>query len=270
MATHPISTRDISRLREVLDLTRPDHTLPPVEATFRALELIRELVGCDAASFQEFDSLDFQVRYMQYVDDEEVTVVPREELDRMDEVPGAELLKASWWTSDCSLIERTGGPVVTTTLTWQSEREWAQDPVHLEYLPFFDEAVMGFPTSTFRSLRILLPRETGPGFGEREKVLLELLLPHLRPLLTAAVEEGGNADPEPLPLTVRQQEILGLVRLGMPNRRIGRILGITEATVRKHLENVFERLGVRSRTAAVAVAFGEEPTPDLHAVGSAW
>lgn len=64
--------------------------------------------------------------------------------------------------------------------------------------------------------------------------------------------------PDPLPLTMRQQEILRLVRLGMPNKRIGRILGISEGTVRKHLENTFERLGVHSRTAAVAVAFGDE------------
>lgn len=48
-------------------------------------------------------------------------------------------------------------------------------------------------------------------------------------------------------LTERQHEILGLVRLGMPNKRIGRILGISEATVRKHLD----------RTAAVAVAFAD-------------
>lgn len=46
--------------------------------------------------------------------------------------------------------------------------------------------------------------------------------------------------------------------LGMPNKRIGRILGISEGTVRKHLENIFERLGVQSRTAAVGAAFAED------------
>jgi DNA-binding NarL/FixJ family response regulator len=84
---------------------------------------------------------------------------------------------------------------------------------------------------------------------------MELLLPHLMPLMAAKVDSATA--PDPLPLTVRQQEILHLVRLGMANKRISRILGISEGTVRKHLENVFERLDVQSRTAAVAVAFGE-------------
>jgi DNA-binding NarL/FixJ family response regulator len=35
-------------------------------------------------------------------------------------------------------------------------------------------------------------------------------------------------------------------------------LGITEATVRKHLEHIFDRLQVTSRTAAVTAAFGAD------------
>ena len=36
----------------------------------------------------------------------------------------------------------------------------------------------------------------------------------------------------------------------MPNRQVGHLLGISEATVRKHLENAYARLGVQSRTEA--------------------
>lgn len=258
MAANSLSTRDIARLREVLDLARPDRSEPPVEATFQVLRLVEQLVGCDGLSLQDMDSLTFTGSYVQYVEGDEQGVLTPEELAQMHAAPGLELLWKNWWRTSCSLIERTGGPVATTTLSWQSEREWAQDPVHLEYLPFADEAIMGFPLSTFRSLRVLMPRESGPAFGEREKVLLELLLPHLRPLLTATVEAGTAPDDSSPALTQRQQEILGLVRLGMPNKRIGRILGISETTVRTHLENAYARLGVQSRTAAVAVAFGED------------
>ncbi|HLS40971.1 MAG TPA: LuxR C-terminal-related transcriptional regulator [Ornithinicoccus sp.] len=56
-------------------------------------------------------------------------------------------------------------------------------------------------------------------------------------------------------LTTRQVQILRLVRAGLTNRQIARTLGISEGTVRKHLENVHGRLGVHSRVAAVYAAF---------------
>jgi DNA-binding CsgD family transcriptional regulator len=250
-----VSACDLSLLGEVLDLCRQDGPEPPVQATFQVLHLITQLVGCDVASFQEMDSLTFERRHAQDVEDGQEFLYRREELAAADDDPGDMLLRSQWWHSPCSLIERTGRPVVTTTLSWYSEREWRQDPVHVEFMDFEDELIMGYPTSSFRSLRILLPRFTGPAFGNRELTLMELLLPHLMPLMAATV--ARETAPDPSPLTVRQQEILHLVRLGMPNKRIGKILKISEGTVRKHLENVFERLDVQSRTAAVAVAFGE-------------
>jgi DNA-binding CsgD family transcriptional regulator len=53
-------------------------------------------------------------------------------------------------------------------------------------------------------------------------------------------------------LTPREAQVLALVARGWTNRHIGHILGITERTVRGHLENVHAKLGVSSRTAAVA------------------
>lgn len=45
--------------------------------------------------------------------------------------------------------------------------------------------------------------------------------------------------------SARQQELLFLAAQGHTNRQIGRLLGVTEATVRKHLENIFRRLEVQ-------------------------
>jgi len=52
-------------------------------------------------------------------------------------------------------------------------------------------------------------------------------------------------------LTPRQREILRWVALGKTNREIARLLFISPGTVRKHMDNVFAALGVRTRTAAV-------------------
>lgn len=53
-------------------------------------------------------------------------------------------------------------------------------------------------------------------------------------------------------LTDREREIVGLVAAGKTNAEIAEAIWISPGTVRKHLENVYEKLGVHSRTAAVA------------------
>jgi len=55
-------------------------------------------------------------------------------------------------------------------------------------------------------------------------------------------------------LTLREAEVLYWVIHGKTNRDIGDILGISHRTINKHLENLFEKLGVETRTAAAAVA----------------
>ena len=58
-----------------------------------------------------------------------------------------------------------------------------------------------------------------------------------------------------LQLTAREHAVLKLVaEQSMPNKLIAEQLGISEATVKTHLTNLFEKLGVNSRTEAIAVA----------------
>ena len=54
------------------------------------------------------------------------------------------------------------------------------------------------------------------------------------------------------PLSERECEVLQLVAEGLSNRDIGRRLVITPGTVKKHLEHIYIKLGVHSRTAAIA------------------
>jgi ATP/maltotriose-dependent transcriptional regulator MalT len=55
-------------------------------------------------------------------------------------------------------------------------------------------------------------------------------------------------------LTDREREVLSLVASGEGNRQIATALGISEHTVARHLSNIFDKLGVASRTAASAFA----------------
>jgi DNA-binding CsgD family transcriptional regulator/CheY-like chemotaxis protein len=57
-------------------------------------------------------------------------------------------------------------------------------------------------------------------------------------------------------LTLREAEVLHWVIQGKTNRDIGEILGTSPRTVNKHLEHVFEKLGVETRTAAANLATG--------------
>ena len=68
-----------------------------------------------------------------------------------------------------------------------------------------------------------------------------------------------NTNAAALPqLTRRHWELLRLVAAGHTNLQISRRLGVSEGTVRKHLENIYARLQVSSRTAAVTRAFPEQ------------
>ena len=55
---------------------------------------------------------------------------------------------------------------------------------------------------------------------------------------------------DPNPLTARELEILGAVAEGHTNARIGRLLWVTEQTVKFHLSNIYRKLGVSNRTEA--------------------
>ena len=74
-------------------------------------------------------------------------------------------------------------------------------------------------------------------------------------------ESGGFSpdfsSPEPLQklgLTAREAEVLLWIAQGKSNGEIGAILGATENTVKKHVQHIFEKLGLESRSAATLMA----------------
>ena len=92
-----------------------------------------------------------------------------------------------------------------------------------------------------------LPRSGPPpggDFDEGNRVVARLLRPH--------VEDAFRRAARGVPvLTPREKEVLLLVRDGLGNAAIARALGVAEATVVKHLEHVYARIGAHSRTQAL-------------------
>ncbi len=73
-------------------------------------------------------------------------------------------------------------------------------------------------------------------------------------VLGRAAPAAPAATPAASRLTARETEVLLWVARGKTNRDIAEILGMSPRTVNKHLEHVFEKLGVETRTAAAAAA----------------
>lgn len=101
--------------------------------------------------------------------------------------------------------------------------------------------------------------DRGPGrdFTERDRAVLDAVVP----LLTARYSGWSAARcSRPLELdgaatlTVREYEVLELVSEGLTNGEIAQRLWISPGTVRRHLENIYAKLGVHTRTAAVNAA----------------
>lgn len=83
-----------------------------------------------------------------------------------------------------------------------------------------------------------------------------------RRLVHAAVQRGNaasgpvaDAELASFGLTARETEVLGLMTGGRSNRDIARQLVVSEGTVKTHINNLFAKLGVGDRAAAMAIGF---------------
>lgn len=72
----------------------------------------------------------------------------------------------------------------------------------------------------------------------------------LAPKAAAALLADRTTRPPAVELTPREREVLALVVAGHSNKQIARRLGISEKTVKGHLTNLFQRIGVQDRTQA--------------------
>jgi DNA-binding CsgD family transcriptional regulator len=119
------------------------------------------------------------------------------------------------------------------------------------------------PSANALVIGIALNR-AGRDFSERDRSVLDLVRPHLVQAYRniaerSALRERAEAAEQALwaesatvlaSLTKREHEILVLVADGKTNPEIAGRLSVSPRTVQKHLEHVYDKLGVRTRTAA--------------------
>jgi DNA-binding CsgD family transcriptional regulator len=209
------------------------------------LRALRDLIPADDITFQVSRPHD-----RVFIGLEELTYLP----PSADEADNVLFWQLYWRYKTCSRPQRTGDhESVWMTSDYLSMRQLVNSEAGLwdRMNGVRSEIAVPFPEHDGEDRRMLLFRTTGPGFSERERLLLQLLRPHLVEI-RRDLERRRAGIPD---LTSRQWELLRLVAAGHSNTQIARRLFVAEGTVRKHLENIYERLGVNSRTAAVATAF---------------
>lgn len=246
-----LDSGDLSRMSHLLTLA---HSEPPdaVGLPDALLLGLTDLVRCDLVSFLDLDVSHATPDIDQECDGRLVTTTSTSG-DDMDP-----FWQHFWTTAFCSYPTRTGDDRTVTMLSdFYSQREWQATPMCTEALAgdgFQYELMCCLPTTGTRSRRIVFFRLVGPDFTDRDRMVMALLRPHLTELhgrtrLSATAEATGAT------LTPRQTELLRLVAAGRSTAQIAEMLFLSPATVRKHIENIFDRLGVKNRTAAVMSAF---------------
>lgn len=210
------------------------------------LDGLAQLVGATAVCFSELDlhrrsSISFQTSQPAPTGDEEAfwRVYPQ--------------LRPCHYLYDGSLVR----PDVVLLSDFLSDRVLRGTALYREYLlPAGErhEMYLPLPTSPGRT-RVLVFCRWDDDFSESDRDLMTLLRPHLIDVHRAHHQRRSHAPT----LTSRQWQVLHAVAAGHSTDQVAAAMCITPATVRKHLENIYLRLGVTNRAAAVGRALGAEP-----------
>ena len=104
-------------------------------------------------------------------------------------------------------------------------------------------------------------------FDDHDAACLDALRPHViaayRNALRSSARDlppGGSSSGEQSmehKLTVRESQVLYWVSMGKTNEEVGEIIGARPLTIKKHLEHIYDKLGVPNRTAAARLAAAE-------------
>ena len=167
-----------------------------------------------------------------------------------------------------------GGPNCWRISDSWSNRQFRDSAVYADYYRRVgvDRAISVPLWIDGRTLASVVLNRRGRDSSDGERARLELLRPHLsffyRVSCRAAPREAGAApvapalaDPWPKALTPREREVVRWLAHGKTDAEIGSLLGVSRRTVNKHLEHVYVKLGVETRTAAVMRALALRP-PD--------
>lgn len=238
-------------LRAALDVVHLDQPAAPDQGLRRAvLEAVGRLVRSDFVYFNDFDPH----RWMWFASEDH----PYDP----DPPDAARAFMSLYWSCRfCSAPDAEPDRRRVRLLSdYCSLREWRTEPLYVECLArtgITRALMVPLTAGNGRSPRLVLARTGGRDYSHKDRALLSLLRPHLNELYRHSQRPADRADA----LTPRQRELLGLVAQGRSTREVASQLFLAPGTVRKHLDNIFERLGVSSRLAAIAQVFPEGFVP---------
>jgi DNA-binding CsgD family transcriptional regulator len=241
-----VRERDLRGLLAVIEAARANDDGEGLPTA--VMESAQALVPCDFVTFVECDT----ARRVDFVDQ----TLPD---DRSTHPDGAAFWRHYWDCVSCSYPDRSGDDRSVTTLAdFYTRQQWHATGMYADFFAAYGvehEAMLCLSAPAERSRRLIFFRCRGADFDARDRLVLSLLRPHLDQLYQE-LERRRRAVPDHTP---RQWELLRLVAAGRTNAEIARELVVSRDTVRKHLENIFARLRVTSRTGAIAVAFPAPP-----------
>jgi DNA-binding CsgD family transcriptional regulator len=247
MAGLTLTDKQLAAMRDVVDIATTVGDAGPA-LPWALLDAVRVLVGADEV---ELDQTDPQRRWLGFMQ----SLGPRSFV--VEEPYDPHFWDLYWNRTAARIYSEHPGSADRVTLMsdFTSDRQWRVDPMYVDYARdggIFHEIGVNLPEVHGRALRLHCWRGPGSDFTEMHRFVLTLLRPHLLNAYRHAVTPTQAARS----LTPRQLELLGQVEQGFTNRQIARRLRVSEGTVRRHLNNVYERLGVSGRTAALAQVRG--------------
>jgi DNA-binding CsgD family transcriptional regulator len=160
-----------------------------------------------------------------------------------------------------------GTPLVLTDAV--SERRFRQTALYHELMkPFGVQNVMKLFLPRYGDIASAFVLDTSRrNFSEADRAILRRLAPVLSGFQrNARLRFREPAGPDSLrTLTPRERTVLARAAVGETNAEIAHGLYVSESTVRKHLEHIYEKLEVRNRAAAVAayVRAGRQPEDEF-------
>jgi DNA-binding CsgD family transcriptional regulator len=152
---------------------------------------------------------------------------------------------------------RNPGAVTRRIGELMPESAFRSTPLYNDYYRVIRiDYVMAVPIHVDRRMLVsFVLNRSRRGFSDGDRARLEVIRPHLGNLYrlsTAASRHWSSAESAlPDSLTPRERDVLRWLGAGKTDKDIGAILAISPRTVHKHLEHIYEKLGVETRTAAV-------------------
>jgi DNA-binding CsgD family transcriptional regulator len=251
-----VSLATLRRATQLIDgLGDPDQIENPAELILAG---VADLVGCDIATYNEIGFLpDHLGYYAEY---------PLGSLDPASITVFQEHLHEHPLLANYRAPSTTDPARISDFLNRQQFHRLGIYSEFFRHIPVEHQIAFSMPGSTKDRLVAIALNRAGPDFTDADAALLSVLQAPLGNALRrwrarggastalARADSYGGSD-----LTGREVQVLQFAAAGRTNQAIATAIDVSPRTIAKHLENIYRKLGVTSRAAAVyAVAGGAD------------